>query len=94
MSFWLYDPTSIKDSTLFPSGAFGNFLNTITIAIMAFVALLKTKFKGIVDDQTLIKYAGTSFLVVTLLGLIMCRGEQSNSSSMIGESYNFDLTFD
>ena len=55
MSFWLYDPISIKDSTLFPSGSIGNFLNTVTIAIMALVAIVKTRFQNLMDDQNLDK---------------------------------------
>ena len=93
MTFWIYDPMSFKDSTLFPSysGGLGNFLNTLTLVILGVVAALKTKYKNTIDNSVLMKYAGLSLCAVLLAGFVFCG---KNTEELSRETYNFDLTYE
>jgi hypothetical protein len=91
MSFWLFDPTSFKTAAVFPTGGAGNFLSTLTLAIIAFVVALKTKFKDILSDKKLFMYSGLALTLVTTAGYLFCRNESSNS---IQPMLNFDLTYE
>ncbi len=90
MGFWLFDIKSIKDAALFPTGGLGNFLNTLTIAIITAMVVIKNKFNNI-NDITLYKYGILSLSIVTLLGLVLCRGERNSSSE---KEFEFDLSYD
>ena len=91
MGFWLFDIKSIKDAALFPTGGLGNFLNTLTIAIITAMVVIKNKFNNIIDDITMYKYGILSLCMVTLMGLVLCRGERSSNSE---QEFEFDLSYD
>ena len=91
MGFWLFDVKSVKDAALFPTGGLGNFLNTLTIAILTSIIVIKNKFNNIIDDATLYKYGILALSVVTLAGLILCRGERKSNTE---QGFEFDLTYD
>ena len=91
MSFWLYDPKSFKDAALFPTGGLGNFLNTLTLALIAVVAALKTKFKDMVDNKTLMIYGGLAAVVIVATGFVFCGNEENTEN---GTTYNFDLSYE
>lgn len=90
MGFWLYDPASIKYASLFPTGGVGNFLNTLTFIIICGVMLLKSKFKNLIDDNTLYLYSGTLFVFITIIGLLI----GNNDPDEDGAIYDFDLTYE
>lgn len=94
MSFWLYDPKSFKDSALFPTGGIGNFLNTLTLVLVAMLAIVKSKFPELADNRKLMIYGGVSLAVIVAAGMLLCRNEESTSDSNVNEVVNFDLSFD
>ena len=91
MGFWLFDIKSVKDAALFPTGGLGNFLNTLTIAIITAILVIKTKFNNMIDNTTLYTYGLLSLCLVTFAGLILCRGERRSNSE---QEFEFDLTYD
>tara|TARA_Y100001972_G_C7398462_1_gene207451 strand:- start:180 stop:455 length:276 start_codon:yes stop_codon:yes gene_type:complete len=91
MSFWLYDPRSFKNAALFPTGGMSNFLNTLTLVVVAVVAFMKTKFKDFVDDKQLFMYSGISLAIITAVGLLFGKEEESSEDTT---QYNFDLTYE
>lgn len=91
MSFWLYDPKSFKDSALFPTGGIGNFLNTLTLVLIAMLTIVKSKFPELADNRKLMIYGGVSLAVIVAAGMILCRNE---TSPEVAETVNFDLSFD
>jgi len=91
MSFWLYDPKSFKDSALFPTGGLGNFLNTLTLVLIAAIAAIKTKFKDLADNRTLMIYGSLAAVIILTTGLAFCGNDESSDS---GITYNFDLTYE
>ena len=93
MSFWLYDPKSFKDSALFPTGGIGNFLNTLTLALIAMLSIVKTKFPELADNRKLMIYGSVALAVIVAAGMILCRNETSSSND-VSEVVNFDLSFD
>lgn len=90
MSFWLYDPLSFKNAALFPTGGLGNFLNTLTIVLVAVIAAIKTRFQDFADNTTLMKYGTLALTVIIGSGLLFCSKEEENTDV----SYDFDLTFE
>tara|TARA_Y100001973_G_C5057266_1_gene260843 strand:- start:428 stop:703 length:276 start_codon:yes stop_codon:yes gene_type:complete len=91
MSFWLYDPKSFKDSALFPTGGLGNFLNTLTLVLVALITAIKTKFTDIADNKTLMIYGSLAAAVILTTGLVFCGSEES---SELSTTYNFDLSYE
>ena len=91
MSFWLYDPKSFKDAALFPTGGLGNFLNTLTLVLIAVITAIKTKFKDVADNRTLMLYGGLAMAVILASGLVFCDSKESINQS---PTYNFDLTYE
>ena len=91
MSFWLYDPKSFKDSALFPTGGLGNFLNTLTLVLVTAIAVIRTKFKDIVDNKTLMIYGGIAAVIILTTGLVFCGNDENPE---LGTTYNFDLSYD
>lgn len=91
MGFWLFDVKSVKDAALFPTGGLGNFLNTLTIAIVTAIFVIKKKFNNSIDDATLYKYGILALCIVTLAGLVLCRGERNSNSE---QEFEFDLSYD
>ena len=89
MTFWLYQPSSIKNAALLPTGGMGNFLNTVTIAIITMLALVKTKFKNLETDNLYV-YLGAAFILTTLMGLVFCREEEED----IDTKYHMDLFYE
>lgn len=92
MTFWLYDPTSIKDAALFPTGGLGNFLNTLTLLLIGVITTMKTKFSDIADNMTLLKYGSIALFLILASGILLCSKESEEIKS--GTKYNFDLTFE
>lgn len=92
MTFWLYDPKSFKDSTLFPTGGIGNFLNTLTLLLVGVVTTMKLKFEDVADNMSLIKYGTLALVVILGTGLLFC--DKNENASQETTSYNFDLSFD
>lgn len=92
MTFWLYDPTSFKDSALFPTGGLGNFLNTLTLLLIGVITTMKTKFGDIADNMTLLKYGSIALFLILASGLLFCSKESEETSSTT--KYNFDLSFE
>ena len=90
MSFWLYDPKSFKDAALFPTGGLGNFLNTLTLVLIAVITAIKTKFKDVADNRTLMIYGGIAMSLILASGLFLCSSEENIKDT----TYNFDLTYD
>ena len=78
MSFWLYDPKSFKDAALFPTGGLGNFLNTLTLVLIAAITAIKTKFKDLADNRTIMIYGGIAMTVILASGLFFCSSEENN----------------
>jgi len=91
MTFWLYDPISFKDSALFPTGGLGNFLNTLTLALIGVIAMMKTKFTHMADNKTLLMYGSLALVVILGSGLLFCDKSKSLDTQT---SYNFDLSFE
>ena len=91
MSFWLYDPKSFKDAALFPTGGLGNFLNTLTLVLIAAITMIKTKFKDLADNRTLMIYGGIAMTVIPASGLFFCDSSENNNQTT---TYNFDLTYE
>lgn len=90
MGFWLYQPSSLKDAALLPTGGIGNFLNTITLAVFAILALANTKFKHLLDNDKFYIYLGATFVVTTILGLILGRDDEEE----IDTKYHMDLFYE
>lgn len=91
MSFWLYDPRSFKNAALFPTGGMSNFLNTLTLVVLAIAAFVKTKFKDFVDDKQLFMYSGISLAIITTIGLLFGKEDETSEETT---NYNFDLTYE
>ena len=91
MSFWLFDPKSLKDSALFPTGGLGNFLNTLTLIVIGLATTIKTKFPEMMTDKNILLYASLALIAITATGYLFCRNEQSKS---IENNINFDLTYE
>lgn len=90
MGFWLYQPSSMKDAALLPTGGLGNFLNTVTLAIFAVLALANTKFKHLLENEKFYMYIGIAFMVTTILGLLFGKEQEEE----IDAKYHMDLFFD
>ena len=76
---------------MFPTGGLGNFLNTLTLVLIAAITAIKTKFKDIADNRTLMIYGGIAITVILASGLLFCDSKESNQQ---GNTYNFDLTYE
>ena len=90
MGFWLYQPSSFKDAALLPTGGIGNFLNALTLAIFAILALANTKFKHLLENEKFYTYLGVAFMVTTILGLLFGKEQEDE----IDTKYHMDLFFD
>ncbi len=90
MSFWLYQPSSLKNAALLPTGGIGNFLNAVTIAIVAVLALAKTKFKHLLENEKFYMYLGIAFIATTLLGLLFGKEHEEE----LDTKYHMDLFYE
>ena len=90
MGFWLYQPTSLKNAALFPTGGIGNFLNTVTIAIVAILALAKTKFSHLLENEKFYTYIGLALAITTILGMIFGKEQEEE----IDTKYHMDLFYE
>ena len=80
----------MKDAALLPTGGLGNFLNTVTLAIFAVLALANTKFKHLLENEKFYMYIGIAFMVTTILGLLFGKEQEEE----IDAKYHMDLFFD
>ena len=90
MGFWLYDPSSLKNAALLPTGGVGNFLNTVTLAIFAVLALANTKLKHLLENEKFYMYTGIAFALTTIMGLLFGKEQQDE----MDVKYNLDLFYE
>ena len=89
MGFWLYQPSSLKNSALLPTGGLGNFLNTVTLVIFSLLALTKSKYGHLFNEKHYM-YLGIAFVITTILGLIF----GSEKEEEIDTKYHMDLFYE